>query len=176
MKFHVQPLFDHHEPSRHRRTLPRRQPLRGQPRTDAGRVSRLSGSGGPQLGRRTRNDDDALGHAAAATCRWIPGNEHQEYDVAALARLVEAGEPLPGPGQQLAEYAPEQNPETKKKDVVWFALSEDRPLFAFAGTWTTYNGDRGTKSKPVPGPHQVYGFLTTSPNAVVEPIHPKAMR
>ena len=39
----------------------------------------------------------------------------------------------------------------------------------------TFNGDRGTKSKPVPGPHQVYGFLTTSPNAVVEPIHPKAM-
>jgi putative SOS response-associated peptidase YedK len=27
----------------------------------------------------------------------------------------------------------------------------------------------------VPGPHQVYGFLTTSPNAVIEPIHPKAM-
>ena len=24
-------------------------------------------------------------------------------------------------------------------------------------------------------PHQVYGFLTTSPNAIVEPIHPKAM-
>jgi putative SOS response-associated peptidase YedK len=38
-----------------------------------------------------------------------------------------------------------------------------------------YAGDRGTKSKPVPGPHQVYGFLTTAPNAVVEPIHPKAM-
>ena len=32
-----------------------------------------------------------------------------------------------------------------------------------------------TKSKPVPGPHLVYGFLTTTPNAVVEPIHPKAM-
>ncbi|MGB9054935.1 MAG: SOS response-associated peptidase family protein [Pseudolabrys sp.] len=43
------------------------------------------------------------------------------------------------------------------------------------GSRTTFNGDRGTKSKPVPGPHQVYGFLTTSPNAVVEPIHPKAM-
>ncbi|MGY2905444.1 putative SOS response-associated peptidase YedK [Bradyrhizobium sp. URHC0002] len=43
------------------------------------------------------------------------------------------------------------------------------------GLWTTFNGDRGTKSKPIPGPHQVYGFLTTSPNAVVEPIHPKAM-
>src|SRR5271166_3127032 len=43
----------------------------------------------------------------------------------------------------------EPNPETKK-DVVWFALNEDRPLFAFAGTWTTFNGDRGTKSKPSP--------------------------
>ena len=59
--------------------------------------------------------------------------------------------------------------------MVWFALNGDRPLFAFAGIWTSFNGDRGTKSKPVPGPHQVYGFLTTSPNAVVEPIHPKAM-
>jgi putative SOS response-associated peptidase YedK len=79
------------------------------------------------------------------------------------------------PANSFAEYAPEPNPETKKKDVVWFALNNDRPLFAFAGIWTTFNGDRGTKSKPVPGPHQVYGFLTTSPNAVVEPIHPKAM-
>ena len=33
----------------------------------------------------------------------------------------------------------------------------------------------GTKSKLIPGPHLVYGFLTTAPNAVVEPIHPKAM-
>jgi hypothetical protein len=79
------------------------------------------------------------------------------------------------PANSFAEYAPEPNPETKKKDVVWFALNGERPLFAFAGIWTTFNGDRGTKSKPVPGPHQVYGFLTTSPNAVVEPIHPKAM-
>jgi putative SOS response-associated peptidase YedK len=67
------------------------------------------------------------------------------------------------------------NPETGKKDVVWFALNDDRPLFAFAGLWTEFNGDGGTKSKPVPAPHLVYGFLTTAPNAVVEPIHPKAM-
>jgi putative SOS response-associated peptidase YedK len=45
----------------------------------------------------------------------------------------------------------------------------------FPGIWTEFKGDRGTKSKPIPGPHLVYGFLTTSPNAVVEPIHPKAM-
>src|SRR5712672_305546 len=56
-----------------------------------------------------------------------------------------------------------------------FALNDDRPLTAFAGIWTEFKGDRGTKSKPVPGPHLVYGFLTTAPNAVVEPIHPKAM-
>ena len=84
-------------------------------------------------------------------------------------------EPLPGPLNSFAEYAPEPNPETKKKDVVWFALNEDRPLSAFAGIWTEFRGDRGTKSKPVPGPHLVYGFLTTTPNAVVAPIHPKAM-
>jgi putative SOS response-associated peptidase YedK len=42
------------------------------------------------------------------------------------------------PANSFAEYAPEPNPETRKKDVVWFALNEDRPLFAFAGVWTTF--------------------------------------
>jgi hypothetical protein len=79
------------------------------------------------------------------------------------------------PANSFAEYAPEANPATGKKDVVWFALDEDRPPFAFAGIWTEFKGDRGTKSKLIPGPHLVYGFLTTAPNAVVEPIHPKAM-
>ena len=51
------------------------------------------------------------------------------------------------------------NPQTGKKDVVWFALNDDRPLFAFAGIWTEFRGDRGTKSKPIPGPHLVYGFM-----------------
>jgi putative SOS response-associated peptidase YedK len=37
------------------------------------------------------------------------------------------------PANSFAEYAPEPNPETKKKDVVWFALNDDRPPFAFAG-------------------------------------------
>ena len=58
---------------------------------------------------------------------------------------------------------------------MWFALNEDRPPFAFAGIWTEFKGDRGTKSKPIPAPHLVYGFLTTAPNAIVEPTHPKAM-
>jgi putative SOS response-associated peptidase YedK len=79
------------------------------------------------------------------------------------------------PASSFSEYAPEANPATGKKDVVSFALNDDRPLFAFAGIWTTFKGDRGPKSKPVPGPHLVYGFLTTEPNAIVKPIHPKAM-
>ena len=58
------------------------------------------------------------------------------------------------PFNSFAEYAPEPNPETKKKDVVWFARDDDRPLCAFAGVWTDFKGDRGTKSKPVPGPHR----------------------
>src|SRR3954452_11136950 len=79
------------------------------------------------------------------------------------------------PVTSFSEYAPEPNPETGKKDVVWFALDRDRPLFAFAGIWTPWTGTRGTKAKPIEGNHLLYGFLTTEPNSIVGPIHPKAM-
>ena len=79
------------------------------------------------------------------------------------------------PANSFAEYAPEPNPETKKKDVVWFALNDDRPLFAFAGIWTDVQRRSRHEVEADTGAAQVYGFLTTSPNAVVEPIHPKAM-
>jgi putative SOS response-associated peptidase YedK len=55
-------------------------------------------------------------------------------------------------------------------------LNDDRPLFAFAGIWTEFEGDRGGQWKPIPERHLVYGFLTTVPNAVVESIHPKLCR
>jgi len=42
------------------------------------------------------------------------------------------------PANSFAEYAPKPNQETKKKDEVWFALNDDRPLFAFAGIWTEW--------------------------------------
>jgi putative SOS response-associated peptidase YedK len=116
-----------------------------------------------------------VGHAAATAHRRAARHQHPQHVITALARLAQAGEPVPCPGQQLCRVRAGAEPGDEEKDVVWFVLNDDRPLFAFAGIWTTFNGDRGTKSKPVPGPHQVYGFLTTSPNAVVEPIHPKAM-
>ena len=44
------------------------------------------------------------------------------------------------PANSFAEYAPEPNPATGKKDVVWFALDDDRLLFAFGGLWTEFKG------------------------------------
>jgi putative SOS response-associated peptidase YedK len=53
----------------------------------------------------------------------------------------------------------------------WFALGHERPLFAFAGLWRPWRGVRGK----VEGEHRLFAFLTCAPNAVVAPIHPKAM-
>lgn len=75
------------------------------------------------------------------------------------------------PATSFCEYA-----DTKpKKTPTWFALSPDRPLFAFAGLWTPWMGVRGPKSAPIDGAHQLFGFLTCAPNGVVAPIYPKAM-
>ena len=62
-----------------------------------------------------------------------------------------------------------------RKTPTWFALSEDRPLAAFAGIWRPWTGVRGTKANPVDGEHLVFSFLTTDANAEVGAIHPKAM-
>jgi putative SOS response-associated peptidase YedK len=57
----------------------------------------------------------------------------------------------------------------------WFALIDERPLAAFAGIWRPWTGTRGTKAQPVEGEHLLYSFLTTEANAVVKPVHAKAM-
>jgi putative SOS response-associated peptidase YedK len=56
---------------------------------------------------------------------------------------------------------------------VWFAVDESRPLLCFAGPWTTWTSVRKIKEGEVTC--DLYAFLTTEPNAVVAPIHPKAM-
>lgn len=78
------------------------------------------------------------------------------------------------PVTSFSEYA-----DTKpRKTPVWLALSEERPVFAFAGIWRPWTGVRGTK-KENPGrveeEHRLFSFLTTEANGVVGPIHPKAM-
>ena len=49
-----------------------------------------------------------------------------------------------------------------------------RPFFAFADIGRLAGGC-GPKSAPVDGEHELFGFLTTEANAIVAPIHPKAM-
>jgi putative SOS response-associated peptidase YedK len=75
------------------------------------------------------------------------------------------------PATSFCEYAD----TTPRKTPIWFALGDDRPVFAFAGLWTRWRGVRGPKSAPVAGEHELYGILTTDANAVVAPIHPQAM-
>jgi putative SOS response-associated peptidase YedK len=60
-----------------------------------------------------------------------------------------------------------------KKRPVWFALGPDRPLAFFAGVWTRWTSVRKVKEGEVTA--DLYGFLTCEPNAIVAPIHPKAM-
>ena len=61
--------------------------------------------------------------------------------------------------------------DTTPKVTHWFALDGERPLFAFAGIWRPWTGERGKEM----GEHLLFGFLTTEPNALVRPIHAKAM-
>ena len=56
---------------------------------------------------------------------------------------------------------------------VWFALDESRPLAFFAGIWTRWTSVRKVKEGETTT--DLYAFLTTEPNAVVAPIHAKAM-
>ena len=69
----------------------------------------------------------------------------------------------------------EPNGDVKPATWHWFALKGDdpRPLFAFAGIWRRYTG-------PVKkdGPNldlEVYSFLTTTPNSLVETINHERM-
>jgi putative SOS response-associated peptidase YedK len=56
---------------------------------------------------------------------------------------------------------------------VWFALDESRPLAFFAGIWTRWTSVRKVKEGETT--NDIFAFLTTEPNSVVGPIHPKAM-
>jgi putative SOS response-associated peptidase YedK len=58
----------------------------------------------------------------------------------------------PVPFNSFAEFAPEPNPDTNKKDIVWFALDDERPLTSFAGIRTEFKGERGAKIEADPRP------------------------
>ena len=56
----------------------------------------------------------------------------------------------------------------------WFERADGQPFF-FAGIWRAWTGDRGTKKAPRVGDHALFSIMTTEPNAIVEPVHDKAM-
>lgn len=66
-----------------------------------------------------------------------------------------------------------QNPAPKGAGNAWFAFPEDRPAF-FAGIWVP-QWKSLRKLKDGETMDDLYAFLTCEPNAVVAPIHPKAM-
>jgi putative SOS response-associated peptidase YedK len=68
----------------------------------------------------------------------------------------------------------EPPPGAKGPDTwVWFALRDAAPLAFLAGVWTSWTSTRKLKEGPVTA--DLFAFLTTEPNAVVRPIHAKAM-
>lgn len=73
------------------------------------------------------------------------------------------------PATSFCEWSGEKGSKRK----VWFAVNDDKPLFAFAGIWTRWRGER-KKSEPEMD-HEIFGFLTCEPNELVRPIHAKAM-
>jgi putative SOS response-associated peptidase YedK len=57
---------------------------------------------------------------------------------------------------------------------IWFAFGEERPLACFAGVWVPkWTSVRKVRDGLVTA--DLYGFLTTEPNAEVGAVHPKAM-
>ncbi|MDX2273860.1 MAG: SOS response-associated peptidase [Hyphomonadaceae bacterium] len=70
------------------------------------------------------------------------------------------------PATSFVEYT-----DTAPKVAHWFALGEARPLFCFAGIWRPWTGVRAHEE----GEHRLFSFLTTHANALVRPIHAKAM-
>lgn len=79
------------------------------------------------------------------------------------------------PATAFSEYQDGPSP----KDIVWFARpaqgADTRPLFFFPGIWRPWEGERGPKTARVAGMHRIFAFLTAEPNAVVAPVHAKAM-
>jgi putative SOS response-associated peptidase YedK len=67
---------------------------------------------------------------------------------------------------------PERTPEGRAGSA-WFALGEDRPIAFFAGLWTSWTSVRKVAEGEVTC--DLYAFLTTTPNAEVAAVHPKAM-
>lgn len=78
------------------------------------------------------------------------------------------------PFTSFAEPDPASRPEGGRTPNAWFAVDESRPLAFFAGLWVP-QWTSVRKVRTGPETIDLFGFLTTEPNAVVAPVHQKAM-
>ena len=74
------------------------------------------------------------------------------------------------PFTSLSEPEPQPN---GSRPPAWFALDERRPNACFAGVWTRWTSVRKVRGGEITA--DLFGFLTTEPNAEVGALHPKAM-
>lgn len=77
------------------------------------------------------------------------------------------------PATSFSEY--QDGGEKGKRELRWFDVVAPDEAFCFAGIWRPWEGARGTKAAPAIGAHQLFSFLTCAPNALVAPVHAKAM-
>ena len=78
------------------------------------------------------------------------------------------------PFTRFAEPDPASKVEGGRTPNAWFARDESEPLMFFAGLWVP-NWQSVRKIKEGMITCDLFAFLTTEPNGVVAPIHPKAM-
>lgn len=79
------------------------------------------------------------------------------------------------PFNSFAEHAPEPNPETKKKGRALVRIERWTTARVLRWYLDRVQGRAGHQVQSDPGAAPRLWFLTTAPNAVVQPIHPKAM-
>ncbi len=78
------------------------------------------------------------------------------------------------PFNRFAEPDPASKVEGGRTPNAWFAGNADEPLMFFAGLWVPqWRSVRKVKEGEITV--DLYGFLTTEPNAIVGPVHQKAM-
>jgi hypothetical protein len=124
---YVQSVFNHDELSRDHGAVPGREPVCRQPCPDARRLPRLSSSGDPQHRPRDGDDADALGMPPPPRIGGPPVTNIRNTSSPHWRGWLKPENRCLVPFNSFAEYAPDPNPETKKKDVVWFALDDNRP-------------------------------------------------
>lgn len=70
-------------------------------------------------------------------------------------------------------FAENETQPDGSRPPIWFALNSSRPLAFFAGIWTRWTSVRRVDEGE--STNDVFGFLTTDPNALIRQYHPKAM-